>query len=543
MMLVRRLCPSCISSLSLLPYTWPRQPLTLTAKCGHVGQLPEKSDQRRLFAPARSATVGNYVPKALCAVKANILSPHACYVDNYSLTKPTGAVATAQSTAKTVADESATEQRLSHAGEVKGDSAASATADPADVCWQEGMPCVSSIYVDIKRDQQRFLRMLNPMKGALLERIMACAPEGEADALTEYFSRVIDYNCIGGKLLRGLLTVYASLAANREIRFVQFKDSAAAAAAPAFPQTGATRGTVARTVTISGGRNPGAPGSADSCAAGEAALDKAFGSELCILGWAVELLQAAFLVADDQMDGAFTRRGKVCWYRRPEVGPANAINDAVFLIYSVHQLLREFLGDHPAYGPCTELLQNVAFNTVLGQHLDTNGHVNMLLLQQHQRSCVSIDVVKGDCCRPNLFVGLRHSGVSDFSLLAKVEEICLCTGDYFQAQDDFLDCFGCPEALGKAGSDIREGKCSWPLVEALAAAKPREAADLLEAYGRPEGEEVVRELYKQLGVRERFKLYEDSSRRKILRLVDGLSHPGIQSYFAALLQLLHGRPQ
>lgn len=39
--------------------------------------------------------------------------------------------------------------------------------------------------------------MLNPMKGALLERIMACAPEGEADALTEYFSRVIDYNCIG----------------------------------------------------------------------------------------------------------------------------------------------------------------------------------------------------------------------------------------------------------------------------------------------------------------------------------------------------------
>lgn len=142
----------------------------------------------------------------------------------------------------------------------------------------------------------------------------------------------------GGKLLRGLLTVYASLAANREIRFVQLKGSAAAAAAPAFSQTGATCGTVARPVTISGGRNPAAPGSADdSFAAGEAALDKAFGSELCVLGWAVELLQAAFLVADDQMDGAFTRRGKACWYRRPEVGPANAINDAVFLIYSVHQ--------------------------------------------------------------------------------------------------------------------------------------------------------------------------------------------------------------
>lgn len=158
-MLVRRLLPRCISSLSLLPYTWPRQPANSTAKCGHVGQLPEKSDKRGLFAPARSATVGNYVPKALSAIKANILSPHACYVDNYSLAKPAGAVATAQSTAKAAADESATEQPLSHAGEVKGDSGASATADPADVCWKEGMPCVSSIYVDIKRDQQRFLRV------------------------------------------------------------------------------------------------------------------------------------------------------------------------------------------------------------------------------------------------------------------------------------------------------------------------------------------------------------------------------------------------
>ena len=41
-------------------------------------------------------------------------------------------------------------------------------------------------------------------------------------------------------------------------------------------------------------------------------------SQVCrgsVLGWAIEWLQAFFLVADDVMDRSLTRRGQPCWYK------------------------------------------------------------------------------------------------------------------------------------------------------------------------------------------------------------------------------------
>eukprot|EP00494_Astrolonche_serrata_P001082 UN01088 len=73
-------------------------------------------------------------------------------------------------------------------------------------------------------------------------------------------------------------------------------------------------------------------------------------------------------------------------------------------------------------------------------------------------------------------------------------------GTYFQVQDDYLDCFGDPESIGKIGTDIEDYKCSWLVVQALELADESQKGILLENYGKSEPESVakVKDLYKEL---------------------------------------------
>lgn len=64
-------------------------------------------------------------------------------------------------------------------------------------------------------------------------------------------------------------------------------------------------------------------------------------------------------------------------------------------------------------------------------------------------------------------LGMRYAGIHSDEAYAAALSILIPIGEYFQVQDDYLDCYGTPEQIGKVGTDILDNKCSWNVNIAL----------------------------------------------------------------------------
>jgi farnesyl diphosphate synthase len=117
------------------------------------------------------------------------------------------------------------------------------------------------------------------------------------------------------------------------------------------------------------------------------------------------------------------------------------------------------------------------------------------------------------------------AGVKDQAAYSAARDILIEMGVYFQAQDDYLDCYATPEQLGKIGTDIADKKCGWLFTKAYhELATPEQRAFLDEHYGKckvgsPE-EKKIKDLYTELGLPKIYADYEQASYDKIMSLKD-----------------------
>jgi farnesyl diphosphate synthase len=266
------------------------------------------------------------------------------------------------------------------------------------------------------------------------------------------------------------------------------------------------------------------------------------------LGWCIELLQAFFLVSDDIMDSSKTRRGSPCWYLMPKVGMI-AINDAFMLESSIYVLLKKYFRQEKCYVDLLELFHEVTFQTELGQTCDLltapEDHVDLNNFAMEKFVFIVIYKTAYYSFYLPVALALYQVGLASESNLKQAHDILIPMGEYFQAQDDFLDNFADPETLGKIGTDIQDNKCSWLVNTALAKVTPEQRKILEENYGQKDSakEAKVKELYNELKLEDAYHAYEEEKVASIRKQIDSIDESsGLKKeVFEAFLKKIYKR--
>jgi len=239
-----------------------------------------------------------------------------------------------------------------------------------------------------------------------------------------------------------------------------------------------------------------------------------------VVGWCIELLQAFFLVEDDIMDGSITRRGRPCWYKNEKVGMI-AINDGIILEACIYNILKRHFRDHASYVALLELFHDTTFQTAHGQLLD------LLYAPIGQRDLTKytmdtyLRIVTYKTAYYTIYMpiasGMVLAGMTEDSKLQVAQKICVKMGQYFQIQDDYLDCFADPEVLGKIGTDIEDSKCSWLVVKALEKANAKQKKVIKDNYGLHDPAKVqkIKDLYREMKLEEMFRAYEEDAHKEL----------------------------
>lgn len=214
---------------------------------------------------------------------------------------------------------------------------------------------------------------------------------------------------------------------------------------------------------------------------------------------ALEFVQASALIHDDVMDASDTRRGEPAMHRRFEhmhirrswdgdpkafgAGAAILLGD-LCLTWS-DELLRRSGLDAPALLRARPVFDLMRTEVIAGQYLDVLAQATADTSTRRASNVARYKSAKYTVERP-LLLGAAMADAGP-EIQAAYSGYGLPLGEAFQLRDDILGVFGDPSQTGKpAGDDLREGKRTYLVAAAFAAADPRTKSRLQAGLGNPE---------------------------------------------------------
>ena len=209
---------------------------------------------------------------------------------------------------------------------------------------------------------------------------------------------------------------------------------------------------------------------------------------------------------------------------------------------------RRFVVQSPYFLPSHITLPQVTYKTEMGQLVDLitapedNIDISKYNLEKHAF------IVRYKTAYYSFYLSvalaMRMCGVPDtYELNGKTVEpykeadrILIPMGEYFQVQDDYLDYHGTEEEIGKIGTDIIDGKCSWCVCTALAHGSDAQKQLLFDHYGKKGTdqavwEQAVKDMYNDeqgLNLPKRYQEYSEKAVAEINAMIDQVPEPGPQ---------------
>ena len=148
-----------------------------------------------------------------------------------------------------------------------------------------------------------------------------------------------------------------------------------------------------------------------------------------------------------------------------------AINDAMIIEMAIYKLLKKYFKSHPEYAEFIELFHETTHQTELGQLMDLitapEGEVDLSRFSIEKHSYIVEYKTAYYSFYLPIALAMRYAGIKEERAYEQAKSVLIALGEYFQVQDDYLDCYGSPEVIGKVGTDIEDNKCGWLVVQAL----------------------------------------------------------------------------